>query len=1454
MGYCNLPDKTVGPYNQTLFLGCSVTNFNCNLGWGADQSTLTVSLVEDGCFHPQSNEYGPTDTQLNTLTQQPDNVVGGTAFQKIADGQQSYNYNDPTKALHKNMAFQMKDAEDTRDSTNIELAPEIKDFGKTCYDLDNNKVYWTDPDPGFLALPNKFHASGYDILGTPVRFKFNNFIFGGLISSWKQAGSQGGLRQFEVEIKSFSSLLNGCQLIIGGYAGTICGLLPGTQGADVNGVQNITGEMVAMPSPYKVDTSTNPPTITFNDHRAKIEQGNLPNVINIHGYLHHKGLQENIYGNSRINENGMKACFIYDTINILLGRASIDNPSRNGPFSPYGGLLCRKIVVNKTIDTVDPINVTLSSIGGGASINLTHMGICPVGLDPLVNNFKKCRLLVDISDIPRPPYWYRMQGPVISLMQFITELCDGFGLDFFIDFVPPDSVLRSQNYSGVIKVRTVSRRSQPKKDNIATLITQLANNNNDQTPAQIATQLTALNAQKNNLVTQINETQKLLDKAYCGEGEKGGYLSDEWRKNGLNAYNASISAGETKQQAINALITAYSQGVQIISTRNSLRTQITNLSSALNAIQSQINSLVVSGGGLSSYSYGKEFTDTNTRAMYIGGKQKRLVQFKSTRLAYKQNTLIYDPFANDGNGSVINYDAQLSLSTTPNQARLPNLFSTRRYFFKIYNGCAVTSNSLDFNSPQYFTTAQESLRIIKGNYNTAFNYATDPFLGTIGNVNANVALMNDFICPYFGVGANGLIRPVYFDKKMGQMQIIFQTQDIQELTSLPLASFNPYSAAGLPTASTVSSPIFLVLENEIRAAGGGFASWLNYCFNNVFTTDVAELIYKGFRDKYGFGSIGNSIAMFNTPKNEFIHGIKSIIALASNKNIDANGRPRPVNLESLAPYFKTLYHDLTKIHSFFQNIANEYYGKQFMITVPELAWYRDYEYSVNSLNQLIALGIDDEGNTIYAIEGTGKIYTNYQVSTDGAWEEPGNFIDDTMVVGGTRATFFADETGKIPPILGFNATVEKDYSRKWKRKKYLDAISQYINFEGFWCGDMEYALERMFNDPELQDINHYYLNLEHQLSPEEYMLMPYRANVLPIPMAHGEIAPVNGFFTNSDSIGRHKLYVKATVSDTLQFLGPNTTQPRAIVQLSNPVFIGTGKNYTEKNTAATMLQDSLLRVSRGSSVPVILKNTMPFGNFGGYIAGDTTVVGGLGNNYWISDGAAAYVARQSLEYQHIHSCTTSNNVLGTEGGIDNQFVDILGKAAIPMFCALPLEYNDLIYGPWINHPGLIKNVIFPDTNDAAIHSREVENLVGGVKVQVDESLVPWNYGGMTALDDAVMTRITDDVNYQQTLEQGTVQVPSFDNFNLGDILSFYGGVFGGPVINSIQVQVGQGGITTTYNFRTYIRKFGLFNKENAERIKSINQESLKRNKELTNKIVQLISKLGGSSAFIRGFF
>lgn len=1310
MAYCNLPEKIVGPYNQVLFLGCSVSNFNCNLGWGAEQSTLSVSLVEDKCYHPQSNEYGQVDTKIDTLVQQDDNIQGGNAFYKKSDG--SYETNDPTKALHKNMAFEMKSLEDARDTENINLSADFKDYGKICYDINGNRVYWTDPDPMFVGLSGKFHNSGLDILGTPVRFKFNNFSFGGLVSSWKQNGSQGGSRSFEVEIKSFASLLNGCQLIVSKYAGTVCGIVPNT-----NIPQNPINKDVAMPMPYSIDNSTTPPTFSFFNQNASIEQGNIPNVFNIYGYLEYLGYKNKIYGNAGVTDEGIRAQYIYDALVTLLGPTNENHPDNKSPFSPYGAIISRSVRVNGTAQEQDPLQVKIfsTSIGGSRELNLTHMGICPNGV--AIDNYRRCRIKLDLSEVPRPPKWLRMQGPVISLTQFITEVCDGAGFDFFIDFVYPNGEQVAQNISGIIKIRTVSRRKQPKKDQIDQLISYLTNN-----------------------------------------------------------------------------------------------------------------------GGVTSYTKGKEFTDVNTRTMYVGGKQKRLLQLKCTRLAFKQNTLVYDPWANNGNGAMIDYDQTTSLSSTPNQLRMPNTSSTRIYSFKYMGGAAVASQSSTFDTPVYFTTPADSRSLNQGNYFPAVNLAeAQGFIGSIGPIGKNVELFKDTICPYFGVGANGLIRPVYFDKYMGQMQIIFQTADIQNLTSLPLSNFNPYPAAGIATATTSSSPIFLVLEHELRAAGGGFKSWLDYCFGSLFTTDIAEILYKGFRDKYGFGFIPEgSTAMFADLKKEFLTGISLIHAKASQKTIIRNGRPMQVNISDLAPHFQVLYNDLENIHKFFESIASEYYGKQFMVRIPEIAWYRDLSYVYDDNDQKIILGYDEDNNPIYAIEGAGKVYTNYSISTDGAWEEPGNYIDDTMVVGSTRVSAMSDESGKIPCILGFNSSLEKDYSRQWNRQQFLASLAtrRFSDISHHCVTDWELVLQKMLSDPDLQDANHYFMSLKHTLSPDEYALLPYIAPTVTINNAHG---------INLLDIHKYKLYAKATPSSDIQFLSPDYADPRAVVSLSSPVFIGQDKHGVDYNVNSMSVQDSLLRIVNGASLPSIMSSLGVSAI--SVFTGSTTILGGLGPNPIATALMASSftAAVRNLQLQHGFAWGERVRV---HDSIDSLASDrILPKAAVPMFCALPIEFNDFVYGPWINHPGLIASTIFPDSTDPNIHRLEVENLVGGVKVNVDESLVPWNYGGMTPLDEAVMLRIADEVNYQQTLEMGTVQIPGFDNFSLGDMIKYYGTLFDGPIINSIQVQIGEGGITTTYNFRTYVRKLGLFNKESSERIKAINQEAIKRNKEINTQLMQLSSKI-----------
>jgi hypothetical protein len=1388
LSYCNLPERLTGPYNQTLFLGCSVSNFTCNLAWGAEQSTLQVNLVEDNCYHPQSIFYGSMDLQLDSITQQPENT-NSTAFTKNGD---VFNTNDPAKTVHKTIAFSEKDKENARDQENATLSYDNKDYGKVVYDINGNRGYWTEPDPYFIGAPgNKFNSNGYDILGVPVRFKFNDFSFGGIVSSWKQAGSQGGLRSFDVEIKSFASLLNGVQLIIGGYGGGICGIVPNTS-------NNPTGKNIAMPMPYGVDFYENsPPVFSFFDYTADIAQGNIPNVINIYGHLTYLGYKNKVYGGAGLNQEGMRSQDIYDSLEALLGLNSHNNIDHISPFSPYGAIISRSIRNNYTSSEVDPFSETYNNL------NLTHMGICPNSI--AVDGHRRSRLKLDLSEVPRPPRWLRTQGEVISLMQFISDICDGSGFDFFVDFIPPDSQQIAHNISGIIKIRTVSRRQQPKKDQIQALINYLVTNN-----------------------------------------------------------------------------------------------------------------------GVTSYNKGKEFTDVNTRSMYIGGKQKRLLQCRTERFAFTQNTLIWDPWVGQlgvfidynpiggGTNATAGTSVASSIAYGTNLVRQPNLLSTRRYSFKSSGGAAVASDSYGFNDSQVFG---KTTNFARGNYtDTAtlggglgfekFEYMSKVLTGSEAAASTrNLPIYTDAICPYFGIGSNGLARPVYFDKNMGQMQIIFQMSDLDGLISYPLSSIQgPYP----DKLSIFAAPVFLVLENEIRAAGGGFMQWMTYCFSNIFSTDISEILYKAFKNHLGLGG--------KPAKNLWLAGMDGILKSMGRQTIGIDNRVLDsINLSSVAPYFRELHADLEKVHGFFQGIASEYYGKKYMIRMPELAWYQDISVATDNNNNAIVLGNDESGNPIYALEGTNTVFTNYSVSSDGAWEEPGNMIDDTIAVGGIKASFFTDETGKIGPIVGYNASMEKDTGRLWARQQFLSQAIRYRPYAGapYTVFDWSHVMKLNYEDPLLQDNTHWYIPLSYQI--EESMILPYNHPEVNVPMAHNM-----GMYRQPVPFDkRYKMYAKGTTESDLVFLAANSAQPRAIVSVPSPVLVGVGRNGTDDELNAVMVQDALARLRFGASVPLVVQGLLTLGSTlggTGFAPGSTTIWGGLGLNPAYEDAAQRsmilvvvpvgentrdpekgqkgfspkygytsyflgkeagvggfggvalldYMIRD-LEFTHMMSFGYENEIKNSNYrapvkfdaqrnrmGVSSEDAyepnTILPRAAFPLFCAIPLEMNDAVYGPWINHPGLIKDNIFPDSNNSLL---DVENLVGGVKVIVDPTLTPWNYGGMGPLDDAVMSKIADDVNYQQVLENGSVQIPGFANFNLGDAIQFYGSQFNGPVLTSINVQIGENGVSSTYNFRTYIRKIGFFNKENADRVKALNQESLKRNREINNKLLKLASRMGISPGSFR---
>jgi hypothetical protein len=1352
MTTCNLKQELVGPFNQTLFLGCSVVEFNTNLGWGADSSTLTVTLVEDPSQHPSSNIYQQQFLQdLRNIQQNNNSYIENyeratadtrvpSEFMKVQSETRdavSYQPNDSQKNVHINVIRNIIKQEDERLAVNKDatLLETEKDFGKVCYNtVTNEKKYWLDIDPGFLGTTGAFSYnqmnpalrnqgtvihSGLDLIGVPVNFRYGNkFSFGGIITSWKKNIGQDGVR-YSVEIKNFSNLLSNSQLIIGHYGGSIFNTIPSSN-------NNPLGIQIGIPGP------------TGGNHLAsgsfaQIKHGNTPNIFNIFGYLEEKG-----FGTATENENGIPAYKIYDAISGLL-TSNTGIPSLLGPnqFSPYGGIVAKSIgykedkgdrsYIIPDTSASGPLRLQsrVSTTDSGSNIlslaSLNDMGIIPtVKANDGINRtiFK-----LDISEVPRPPSWLRIKGPVISIMQFITEICDGSGFDFFIDYEnnPNIGTITNRRCSGIIKIKTVSRRTQPKKNQILDFINQFVREN-----------------------------------------------------------NPTIT-----------------------------------------------------------YNYGQEFNDSITRTMYIGGKQKRLFQYKCLRFHWKQHSMIYDPFAKNGAGSFIN----VPVNTILNFFRKPSQFSYRskhqisgghiaidKENLPITVGSDIKNfNTQTFNQNRFGNSSLDPhFRLIRdGNYDKKPDQFTEQF-----DAASSIPIYLDVICPYFGKHFDGSVRRVFYDKQTGQVQILFKIQDLFIAgNTLPfdkeLTDFNV--------------KYFVVLENEIRAAGSGFEQWLTYCFDNGFYTDIERLTYRALYRKYG----ANSQIEIGSIHKDMIDSIKN----GNLKDVSAGGQ---FSYANMVAFSDEIYSTLAAIHKVFANIANEYYGKSYMISMPAINSYRDFKRT----NIIIGYALNDDGTEdtsipIYAIEGTNNLYTDISVSTEGAWEEPGNIIDDAIVVGSTNSYNLTDDRGMIQPILGFNTSsfLDSKFVSYWNR--YFNGTlplgnPSYYNIASLFIG--EYNILKAVHYP-----------ITTEIEQSEYVSV-------------NRPAPGAKDVHDSPIYDSQKTYIKCSANENFEVLiqprtntKPEITYIKAIINLPSTVSMNV-RNANSYNLKSVMLQDSLLRMleyfGRGLiGIPADAKGSLIQGllrSIGDNQDADArkyfkaeTVLGGLLPKINFRKDFAGVVGEtaklrsiaSALNLMYIRSLSDESvdpifpiSSPSTASAYDN--AQIMPKAAFPSFAALPVTYNQYVYGPWINYPSLIGSGIFSEYTDLRKASSRIENLIGGIKVEVDETLVPWEYGSMSVLDKNISDRLNEDVNYQQEIENGSIELPVFPDYRLGYVVGS-----GGPLLSHIGVQISPNGVTTSLNFRTYTRKLGLFNKENSERLKQLNLESLKRNKEINNKYNDLQKRI-----------
>ena len=141
------------------------------------------------------------------------------------------------------------------------------------------------------------------------------------------------------------------------------------------------------------------------------------------------------------------------------------------------------------------------------------------------------------------------------------------------------------------------------------------------------------------------------------------------------------------------------------------------------------------------------------------------------------------------------------------------------------------------------------------------------------------------------------------------------------------------------------------------------------------------------------------------------------------------------------------------------------------------------------------------------------------------------------------------------------------------------------------------------------------------------------------------------------------------------------------------------------------------------------------------------------------------------------------------GGHDNFKYDSLGLVALPNNAGTPLRSNISSYGPWY-----------------------AAGANGKLDFESDDSLVPWNYGGFTAMNNSADAKVDSAVSVQLISEAGSIEFPGTPTISLGSQLQS-----AGPYITDINVQIDNSrGVTTTYSMRTWTPQPYKLRKEEAD--------------------------------------
>lgn len=182
---------------------------------------------------------------------------------------------------------------------------------------------------------------------------------------------------------------------------------------------------------------------------------------------------------------------------------------------------------------------------------------------------------------------------------------------------------------------------------------------------------------------------------------------------------------------------------------------------------------------------------------------------------------------------------------------------------------------------------------------------------------------------------------------------------------------------------------------------------------------------------------------------------------------------------------------------------------------------------------------------------------------------------------------------------------------------------------------------------------------------------------------------------------------------------------------------------------------------------------------------------GLCSNILASAGAQSILLLHGDSYKDTLTATACDDPDDTGNGTTPDFTNInVFKFESPAICpenfCLPFKSNVFTYGPWFFQA----------------------DPVGGTEVEANRELAPWNFSNLQNNGYDVMNSFgqmiaADGPRGLQKMESGSITVASLPSYSIGYVVGGNAGT-----LTDIQINIGDNGYTTTYNFQTYTPKFG----------------------------------------------